>query len=220
MASAGVVFLQEAPNAITSISRQYVAVFFIQFTDVKMMFLRQFLRFVRFWLSLQLHPKSKLPLTNRTISMKKNHTFKALTGKITLLLIITAFTLNAQTKKEPVDSKKPAAQKEQMVSITTEYGVIKIKLYNETPKHRDNFIKLTKEGFFDSTLFHRVIPNFMIQGGDPQSKNAAPGQMLGSGDVGYRIPAEFVDALYHKRGALEAISGLPSLAAANAPRLW
>lgn len=168
------------------------------------MFLRQFLRFVRFWLSLQLHPKSKLPLTNRTKSMKKNNTFKALTGKITFLLFVIALTSNAQNKNEPVSGKKPTAEKEKMVSITTDFGVIKIKLYNETPQHRDNFIKLANEGFFDSTLFHRVIPQFMIQGGDPQSKNAAPGQMLGSGDVGYRIPAEFVDALYHKRGALAA----------------
>ena len=81
---------------------------------------------------------------------------------------------------------------------------MKIKLYNQTPKHRDKFVKLAGEGFYDSTLFHRVIKGFMIQGGDPDSKKAAPGQMLGGGDVGYRIPAEFVETLFHKKGVLAA----------------
>ena len=120
-------------------------------------------------------------------------------------MMMISLTLSAQSKKTPSGVTKDATTSiEKMIMITTDYGVIKIKLYNETPLHRDNFIKLAKEGFFDSTLFHRVIPQFMIQGGDPQSKNAAPGQMLGGGDVGYKIPAEFVDALYHKRGALAA----------------
>lgn len=90
------------------------------------------------------------------------------------------------------------------VQITTDFGTMKVKLYNETPLHRDNFVKLVSEGFYDSLLFHRVIKGFMIQGGDPQSKNAAAGQMLGSGDVGYRVPAEFNDSLYHKKGVLAA----------------
>ncbi|GAB4248868.1 MAG: peptidylprolyl isomerase [Vicingaceae bacterium] len=94
--------------------------------------------------------------------------------------------------------------KETIVEISTEYGAIKIKLYNETPKHRDNFIKLVKEGYFDGTLFHRVIQNFMIQGGDPDSKNAPEGKILGNGGPGYTIPAEFNKNLYHKRGALAA----------------
>lgn len=94
--------------------------------------------------------------------------------------------------------------KETIVEISTEYGDIKIKLYNETPKHRDNFIKLVKEGYFDGTLFHRVIQNFMIQGGDPDSKNAPEGKILGNGGPGYTIPAEFNKNLYHKRGALAA----------------
>ena len=72
------------------------------------------------------------------------------------------------------------------------------------PKHRDNFIKLTKKGFYNGTLFHRVIQNFMIQGGDPDSKKATPGAELGNGDVGYTIPAEFRDSLFHKRGVLAA----------------
>jgi len=96
-------------------------------------------------------------------------------------------------------------QKETMLLIQTDLGDIKIKLYNETPQHRDNFIKLAKEGFYDGTLFHRVIKDFMIQGGDPDSKNAAKGKMLGSGDAGYTIPAEFVyPQLFHKKGALSA----------------
>jgi peptidyl-prolyl cis-trans isomerase B (cyclophilin B) len=77
-------------------------------------------------------------------------------------------------------------------------------LYNQTPKHRDNFLKLTKEGFYNGTLFHRVIQEFMIQGGDPNSKTASPGQALGSGYLGYRIPAEFRDSLFHKKGVLAA----------------
>jgi peptidyl-prolyl cis-trans isomerase B (cyclophilin B) len=77
-------------------------------------------------------------------------------------------------------------------------------LYNETPKHRDNFIKLAKEGMLDSTLFHRVIQEFMIQGGDPTSKKAKPGEQLGGGDIGYTIPAEFNPSLFHKRGVLSA----------------
>ena len=88
--------------------------------------------------------------------------------------------------------------------IHTEYGDIKGLLYNETPKHRDNFVKLAKSGFYDGTLFHRVIFGFMIQGGDPTSKTAKPGQPLGGGDLGYTIPAEFSPALKHKKGALAA----------------
>ena len=106
----------------------------------------------------------------------------------------------SQNNKEKMEN-----QKETMLLIQTDLGDIKIKLYNETPQHRDNFIKLAKEGFYDGTLFHRVIKDFMIQGGDPDSKNAAKGKMLGSGDTGYTIPAEFVyPQLFHKKGALSA----------------
>lgn len=90
------------------------------------------------------------------------------------------------------------------VKITTDSGVMVLKLYNKTPQHRDNFIKLANEKFFDSTLFHRVINQFMIQGGDPSSKYAQQGQMLGSGENGYTIPAEFDTTLFHKKGALAA----------------
>jgi len=97
--------------------------------------------------------------------------------------------------------------KNQYVRIKTSYGECIIRLYNQTPKHRDNFIKLVKQGFYNGTLFHRVIQNFMIQGGDPDSKDtikAKPGAELGNGDVGYTVPAEFRDSLFHKRGVLAA----------------
>jgi peptidyl-prolyl cis-trans isomerase B (cyclophilin B) len=89
-------------------------------------------------------------------------------------------------------------------TITTAYGKIELFLYDNTPKHRDNFVKLAKEHFFDSTLFHRVIPQFMIQGGDPDSKHAPAGTPLGDGDVGYRVPAEINNVDFHKRGVLAA----------------
>lgn len=92
----------------------------------------------------------------------------------------------------------------QYVLISTDYGDMKVKLYQETPRHTANFVKLVKEGFFDGLLFHRVINHFMIQGGDPNSKDAKEGQMLGDGNLGYTIPAEFVPGLYHKKGALAA----------------
>jgi len=95
-------------------------------------------------------------------------------------------------------------QKDRIVQIATEYGDVKIRLYDETPGHRDNFIKLAHDGFFDGTLFHRVIDGFMIQGGDPDSKAAKPGVMLGEGGPGYDIPAEFHANLFHKKGILAA----------------
>lgn len=97
-----------------------------------------------------------------------------------------------------------AMAKHRKVKVITPYGTMIIKLYDQTPHHRDNFIKLVKAHFYDSTLFHRVINTFMIQGGDPQSKHAQPGAMLGNGDVSYTIPAEFQLDLYHIKGALAA----------------
>lgn len=94
--------------------------------------------------------------------------------------------------------------KERTALISTQYGDIKVKLYNETPQHRDNFVKLVEQGFYDGTLFHRIIKEFMIQGGDPNSKNAQPGAMLGNGGPGYTIPAEILPGLIHKKGALSA----------------
>ena len=91
------------------------------------------------------------------------------------------------------------------VQIKTSLGDITVRLYDETPLHRDNFIKLAKEGYYNGTLFHRVIKNFMIQGGDPDSKGAAAGVQLGTGGPGYTVPAEFVYPQYfHKKGALAA----------------
>lgn len=141
-----------------------------------------------------------------------------------LLLVTVLFSVSiaiqAQVKKapsnkvakkaEPVSKKKlplpPRLAKlvEPKIKITTDSGVIIVKLYNKTPKHRDNFLKLVGEHFFDSLLFHRVIQGFMIQGGDPNSKYAKYDDMLGSGDVGYTIPAEFDTTIIHKRGALAA----------------
>lgn len=90
------------------------------------------------------------------------------------------------------------------VRIHTTSGDITVRLYDETPLHRDNFIKLVREGFYDGTLFHRVIKDFMIQGGDPDSKGAPAGKQLGTGGPGYTIDAEIMPELYHKRGALAA----------------
>lgn len=97
-----------------------------------------------------------------------------------------------------------AKPKHQYVRLKTDQGECIIMLYNETPLHRDNFLKLTKKGVYNNTLFHRVIKNFMIQGGDPSTKNAKPGQLLGEGSVGYTVPAEFRDSLFHKKGVLAA----------------
>ncbi len=96
------------------------------------------------------------------------------------------------------------AQKETMVLFKTDMGNIKIKLYNETPKHKENFIKLINQKFYDGVLFHRVIKDFMVQTGDPDSKTAAKGAVLGNGGPGYTIPPEFNSKFIHKRGALAA----------------
>ena len=94
---------------------------------------------------------------------------------------------------------------ETQVLMKTSLGNIKLKLYNETPQHRDNFIKLVKEGTYNGLLFHRVIKDFMIQGGDVTSKDAPMSKQLGAGDLGYTVPAEFVYPKYfHKKGALSA----------------
>lgn len=97
-----------------------------------------------------------------------------------------------------------AKPKHQYVKIKTDLGECIVMLYDQTPKHRDNFIKLTKKKTFNGTLFHRVIKDFMIQGGDPDSKSAKPGEQLGEGSVGYTVPAEFNDSLFHKKGVLAA----------------
>ncbi len=119
-----------------------------------------------------------------------------------ILLIILACSTVACKSGQKKDGNM---EKETVLKIETSMGDIKVKLYNETPKHRDNFIKLAKDGTYNGTLFHRVIKDFMVQAGDPESKNAPKGKMLGSGDVGYTVPAEFVYPKYfHKKGALSA----------------
>lgn len=123
-----------------------------------------------------------------------------------ILLICLAFialtACNAGSKRQT--NHHMENEKRTLVKLETTMGNITVALYNGTPKHRDNFIKLVKEGVYDSTLFHRVIKQFMIQAGDPDSKNASDTAMLGSGDVGYTIPAEFNPKFFHKKGVLAA----------------
>ena len=132
--------------------------------------------------------------------MKKN---------LLLSIVMAVFTLmscqanNAGSESAP--AKKTNDNKMTKVELETTYGNIVVELYNETPQHRDNFIKLVKEGYYDGVLFHRVIKDFMIQTGDGNSKTAGPDTSLGDGDPGYTIEAEFVYPKYfHKRGALAA----------------
>lgn len=125
-----------------------------------------------------------------------------ITKKICFIVVFLSFLFGANAQK--VDKQRGSTDKVYYVKIETSYGDIVVKLYNETPKHRDNFLKLVKEGTYDGVLFHRVIQNFMIQGGDPNSRNAKKGEMLGNGELGYTLPAEFVPSLYHKKGALAA----------------
>jgi len=114
------------------------------------------------------------------------------------LLFITSFTLFAQ------DSTIKKKDRKKDVLLHTNYGDIVIRLYDSTPLHRDNFLKLVKVGFYDSILFHRVIQNFMIQAGDPNSRQAKPGEPLGGSGPGYMIPAEFRKTLFHKKGVVAA----------------
>jgi peptidyl-prolyl cis-trans isomerase B (cyclophilin B) len=137
------------------------------------------------------------------------------------VLVLSVFNATAQVKKTVASEKKvvvpvkkttvtapPANPSKETVGntkveITTDLGVIVIKLYDSTPKHRDNFVKLVAQKFYDSLLFHRIIQGFMIQGGDPLSKNAQPGTMLGMGGGEMeRIPAEFNKNIIHRKGAL------------------
>lgn len=113
-------------------------------------------------------------------------------NKLIGVLLILMFVASCKKETEPI------------VKISTEYGDIKVRLYDKTPKHRDNFLKLVGEKFYDGLLFHRVINHFMIQGGDPTSRNAAPDMMLGEGDVEYQLDAEFVPEYFHKKGVLAA----------------
>ena len=119
------------------------------------------------------------------------------------------YTVGLKAKKGEKESSQEkqlyvSAPEKCLVRIKTDYGDMLIELYNATPQHRDNFIKLAEEGYYDELLFHRVIDGFMIQGGDPNSRNSKPKIALGSGGPGYQIPAEFTDSLFHVKGALAA----------------
>jgi peptidyl-prolyl cis-trans isomerase B (cyclophilin B) len=120
------------------------------------------------------------------------------------ILLIAISLMSCDSK---VTTKQPEKKSRTQIEMVTTKGTMLLELYDETPLHRDNFIKLANQKAFDSLLFHRVIQNFMIQGGDPESKNAMPEQRLGSGDLGYEIDAEFNPKLFHKKGVLAAARG-------------
>lgn len=128
------------------------------------------------------------------------HKYKA-SGAYTIQLRAINEKGKTKTVEQKISIEPPKAC---LAELETEYGTMLVELYDATPKHQDNFVKLAEEGFYDSLLFHRVIQNFMVQGGDPESKNAGPGQALGSGGPGYTVEAEFVDSLIHLKGALAA----------------
>lgn len=118
---------------------------------------------------------------------------------VALAILMLPATLPAQVGKG-----NKAATERPRVEVRTTLGTMIVELYNETPQHRDNFLKLVKEHFYDSLIFHRVIPGFMVQGGDPDSKRAAAGIPLGMGGPGYTVPAEILPGLYHTKGTLAA----------------
>jgi cyclophilin family peptidyl-prolyl cis-trans isomerase len=122
--------------------------------------------------------------------------------KRTLLVLILTLVLNNLFAQ--VDSTLSKEDLKKDVLLKTAMGDIVIRLSDSTPLHRDNFLKLVKVGFYDSLLFHRVINEFMIQGGDPDSKRAVAGQPLGNGGPGYTVPAEFKPSLFHKKGVIAA----------------
>jgi len=122
--------------------------------------------------------------------MKHNHLFLI----VTVLLSLGILSVEAKPK-----------EKRHVVRIETNMGKIRVALSDDTPLHSKNFLKLARQGFYDGTLFHRCIKDFMIQGGDPDSRGAEPGKLLGEGDIGYTIPAEIcLPYWYHWRGALAA----------------
>ena len=119
---------------------------------------------------------------------------------LTFCLIAIAIIACKETPSETTQVEDVRTQ----IEMVTTKGTMVLELYNETPKHRDNFIKIANDKVLDSVLFHRVIEGFMIQGGDPDSKTAQPGERLGSGGLGYKVDAEFLPELFHKKGVLAA----------------
>ena len=117
-----------------------------------------------------------------------------MTKRLLFVLLLLPLLSTAQNRK----------RKDYLVTIHTAYGPMRLVLYDQTPKHKENFMKLVGQAFYDSLLFHRIIPGFMIQGGDPNSRKATTGEPLGNGDVGYKIPAEIMPTLFHKKGSLAA----------------
>src|SRR5688500_4773072 len=119
-----------------------------------------------------------------------------------ILLLSTVFFISANNPKPPYQVKKGDLNKD--VELVTSKGTLVIRLSDSTPRHRDNFIKLVNQHFYDGLLFHRVMIQFMVQTGDPKSKTAKPGEALGQGSPGYTVPAEIRAGLFHKKGALAA----------------
>ena len=125
-------------------------------------------------------------------------------SKLVQTLMIISLVVFMASCGDSNSSEGAAEGNDFLVTIKTDKGDMKAILYDETPQHKANFLKLINEGFFDSLLFHRVMENFMIQGGDPESKNATMDQRLGSGGPGYTVPAEFLSKFFHHKGALSA----------------
>lgn len=133
------------------------------------------------------------------VSMEKNpiHYYRH-SGNYTVVLKAKKGRKTSQHK----ETIQVMAPERCLIQIETKFGTMLAELYNATPKHRDNFVKLAEEGYYNDLLFHRVINGFMIQGGDPNSRNAPAGQALGFGGPGYQVPGEFVDSLVHVKGAI------------------
>ncbi|MCI4648985.1 peptidylprolyl isomerase [Phaeodactylibacter sp.] len=137
---------------------------------------------------------------NTSERAEPSHTYRQ-SGNYTISLKAINEKGKARVTEKAISIAPPAIC---LVEIETIHGSMLVELYDATPQHQDNFVKLVQEGYYDGLLFHRVIENFMIQGGDPKSKDAPAGQALGSGGPGYTIPAEFVDSLVHIKGAIAA----------------
>jgi len=136
---------------------------------------------------------------NKSTEVKPSHRYTN-SGNYTVVLKVQKGEKSASKKKQLLIESPELCY----VEIETNFGNMLVLLHDSTPQHRDNFIKLVEEGFYDDLIFHRVIQGFMIQGGDPSSRNAKPNARLGTGGPGYQVPAEFVDSLIHVKGALAA----------------